>query len=122
MAYKKRESFQSRIDSIDEETKKYYNELVEKLLTYKKLKARVSLRCISFRQGRKLMAKISLGGKTLKLYLAIDPEKVELQEGKYHPRDLSDTKAYEEVPTMLPIRSELAVRKAGQVIDMMMRG
>ena len=121
MVYKKRESFQTRISNVDDETKSYYDKLVAKLLSYKKLKSRVSLRCVSFRQGRKLMAKIALGGKTLKLYLAINPNLAELSEGKYHPRDLSETKAYEEVPTMLPIKSDLAVRKACQVIDMMMQ-
>lgn len=121
MAYEKRSSFQERIDKLDETTKRYYDEICEKFSMYKKVKARVSLRCCSFRVQGNLIAKISLGGKSLKLYLAIDPNSQELKDGKNHPRDLSSTKAYEEVPTMFPIKSELAVRKACQVIDMMMR-
>ena len=70
--------------------------------------------------GRDLLAKMAIGGKTLKLYLAVDPEDAALEDGKYHQRDLSETSAYQEVPFMLPIRSNLAVRKACRVIDYMM--
>ena len=63
---------------------------------------------------------MAVGGKTLKLYLAADPEDQALASGKYHPRDLSNTSAYAEVPFMVPIRSDLAVRKAIRVIDYMM--
>ena len=63
---------------------------------------------------------MAVGGKTLKLYLALDPDDPALAAGKYHPRNVGDTKAYEDVPLMLPIRSELAVRKAMRVIDYMM--
>lgn len=121
MAYERRESFEVRLEKMDAQTKDYFEQINEKLLTFKKVKARVSLRCVSYRIGRKLIAKMALGGKTLKLYLAVDANDAIFNEGKFHQRDLSQTKAYEEVPALLLIRSQLAVRKAFTIIDAMMQ-
>lgn len=120
MAYEKRDSFTERLAKMDEQTQSYFEQLNAKLVSFKKVKARASLRCVSYRKGRKLLAKMALGGKTLKLYLAVDASDEMFNEGKFHQRDLSDTKAYEEVPALLLIRSQLAVRKACQAIDAMM--
>ena len=47
----------------------------------------------------------------------VDPNEPMLKDGKYHPRDLSKTKAYEQVPTMLPIKSDVDLRKAKSAIQ-----
>lgn len=116
-----REPFEVRIQKVDEVTRDYYEQLSAHLTSFKKVKSRKSIRCDSYRIGRKLVAKIALGGNSLKLYLAIPKDAEILVNGKYHARDLSNTKAYEEVPTMFSIKSQLAVRKAQEVIDFMMR-
>ena len=115
--YKQRDSFATRLENVDKTTREYFNELEQALLEHKEIKERVSLRCVTYRYNKEVLAKIALGGKTLKLYLAMEPDADILVEGKYHPRDLSKTKAYEQVPTMLPIKSELAVRKAKMAIQ-----
>lgn len=112
--------FEERIALMPAEVQDYYAQLRDVLLGYGKVKARLSARCESFRCGRKLLAKIAIGGKTLKLYLAMDVNDESLADGKYHQRNLEGTRAYEDVPFMLPIRSELAVRKAARVIETMM--
>ena len=121
MKYPKRDSFFERIEKIDAQTKEYYELINDALLEYKNVKARYSLRCISYRLNGKLIAKMALGGKNLKLFLAINPNDEKLNTGKYHPRDVSKTKTYVEVPTMLPIKSQLATKKAIEVINMMMQ-
>ena len=115
-----RPSFIERLMEMDESVIEWHAQLQEHLTSYRKVKSRYSARCDSYRMGRDLLAKMAIGGKTLKLYLAVDPEDAALTDGKYHQRDLSETSAYQEVPFMLPIRSELAVRKACRVIDYMM--
>lgn len=115
-----RQSFIERLSEMDENVIRWHDELQAHLVTYRKVKSRYSARCDSYRCGRELLAKMAIGGKTLKLYLALDPEDAALEDGKYHQRDLSETSAYQEVPFMLPIRSDLAVRKACRVIDYMM--
>ena len=113
-------SFIERLMEMDESVIEWHDQLQEHLTSYRKVKSRYSARCDSYRCGRELLAKMAIGGKTLKLYLAVDPEDAALDDGKYHQRDLSETSAYQEVPFMLPIRSSLAVRKACRVIDYMM--
>lgn len=115
-----RQSFIERLSEMDENVIRWHDELQAHLVTYRKVKSRYSARCDSYRCGRELLAKMAIGGKTLKLYLALDPDDAALEDGKYHQRNLSETSAYQEVPFMLPIRSDLAVRKACRVIDYMM--
>lgn len=115
-----RPSFIERLSEMDESVIEWHAQLQAHLTSYRKVKSRYSARCDSYRMGRDLLAKMAIGGKTLKLYLAVDPEDAALDGGKYHQRDLSETSAYQEVPFMLPIRSNLAVRKACRVIDYMM--
>ncbi len=115
-----RPSFIERLSEMDERVIEWHAQLQAHLTSYRKVKSRYSARCDSYRMGRDLLAKMAIGGKTLKLYLAVDPEDAALDDGKYHQRDLSETSAYQEVPFMLPIRSDLAVRKACRVIDYMM--
>lgn len=115
-----RPSFIERLNTMGDDVIEWHAMLQEHLTSYRKVKSRYSARCDSYRMGRDLLAKMAIGGKTLKLYLAVDPEDAALDDGKYHQRDLSETSAYQEVPFMLPIRSYLAVRKACRVIDYMM--
>ena len=42
-------------------------------------------------------------------------------EKKLHFRDLSSSLAYKEVPAMIPVKSELCVKKVCEVIDIMMQ-
>lgn len=113
-------SFIERLNLMDKDVIEWHSKIQQHLLSYRKVKSRYSARCDSYRFGRDLIAKMAIGGKTLKLYLSVDPEDAALEDGKYHQRDLSMTCAYQEVPLMLPIRSDLAVRKACKVIDYMM--
>ncbi len=115
-----RAPFEERLEELGETIMSYHARLQAHLTSYRKVKSRYSARYDSYRSGRNLLAKMAVGGKTLKLYLALDPADQALASGKYHPRDVSNTAAYAEVPFMLPIRSDLAVRKAMRVIDYMM--
>ncbi len=117
----KRESFDVRIKSLEEDVQRYYAQLQSYFLSYKNVKSRLSNRCDSYRVGRDLLAKIAIGGKTLKLYLALDMSREDIAEKKLHFRDLSSSKAYEEVPAMIPIRSDLCVKKVCEAIDIMMQ-
>ncbi|MDE7191279.1 MAG: hypothetical protein K2O35_02230 [Clostridia bacterium] len=115
-----RQSFEERINEIDEASMEYYNRLQTRLLSYKGMKSRLSLRCDSYRAGKKLLAKITIGGNSLKIYLAIDATQEEIAQKKIRFRDMSKASAYKEVPAMIPVKSELCVRKLCDIIDIMM--
>ena len=86
-----------------------------------KVKSRLSNRCDSFRVGRELLCKMAIGGKTLKIYLAVDADREDIESKKLHFRNMSESKAYSEVPAMIPVKSELCVKKVCEVINIMMQ-
>lgn len=114
-------SFEERIKTMGEDVRKYHSALQEYLLSFKKIKSRLSNRCDSYRVGRELLCKMAIGGKTLKIYLAIDANRQDVLEKKLHFRDLSSSLAYKEVPAMIPVKSDLCVKKVCEVIDIMMQ-
>lgn len=115
-----RASFETRVSQLGGELQTYYLQLKNYLLSFKKVKSRLSNRCDSYRFGRELLCKMAIGGKTLKIYLNVDTTNPEVEEKKIHFRDMASSKAYEEVPAMIPVRSELCVKKVCEVIDIMM--
>ncbi len=115
-----RQSFEERINEIDEASMEYYNRLHSRFLSYKGVKSRLSLRCDSYRAGKKLLAKITIGGNSLKIYLDIDASQEDIAQKKIRFRDMFKASAYKEVPAMIPIKSELCARKVCDIIDIMM--
>ena len=96
-----------------------YNEIKNAIMCYKGVKARTSSACETFRYEKDIIAKFLLIGKTMKLYLALDPSDSHLPQNIYHQKDESKKKAYKETPFMLRLSSPLSVRKAIKVIDYM---
>ena len=81
----------------------------------KKVHERISKKCATYNLGRKVLAKISIIGKSVRLHLALDPAAEEFQ--KYPLKDLSDKASYSDVPAMLRISSDLAFRRALKMIE-----
>ncbi|MDE6614408.1 MAG: hypothetical protein K2K24_02755 [Clostridia bacterium] len=113
-------SFGDRIKSMGADVQKYYGMLRDYLLSFENIKSRLSNRCDSYRLSRDLLSKIAIGGKTLKIYLAIDPNRAEIKEKKINFRDVSSSPSYKDVPAMIPVRSEICVKKVSEVIDIIM--
>lgn len=99
------------------ETKLYYNEVKNYLEMYR-AKGRYSSRCETFRY-KGLVAKVVLGGKTLKVYLALNSTFIE-ENPKYHLKDCSEKKQYAEVPALIKIRSQRALKYFKELVDIMM--
>ena len=104
---------QKMLDS-DEVLQDRYDELKNYALRFKKLKARISRKFDSINKGRLQFVKLSVAGKTLKLYLNMDIDTVDT---KFHCKDVSDKKTYVTVPVLLRIKSGRAVKYAKLLID-----
>lgn len=113
--------FEDRVSALGEEGRNYFALLNEKLMSYSNVKARFSGRACTYSQLRKQLAKITIGGKTLKVHLALPLDNEECEILKLHPRDVSKTLAYQRVPFMVPAKSSLGVRKLIGAIDITMR-
>ncbi len=110
-------SFTERFEKLDEQTKAFYEQLKAELLSYKKVKCRLSQKGESFRAGRKLLAKVAISGKTVKCYFALDPKAYDVKT--YRHGDASEKRAYAEVPMLVRLRSKLSVKRATKLIEEM---
>lgn len=113
-------SFLSKLIQADDILQSRYGVLKNELLSYKKVKSRISWPNESFRCGRPTVAKFGIRGKTLSLYLAIDPRTLEGTKYKYE--DVGEVRKYEAVPTRLRLKSDRSVRRAVELIGQMMTG
>ncbi|MBR6737294.1 MAG: hypothetical protein IKL82_02895 [Clostridia bacterium] len=91
-----------------------YQELKNYILTFKKVKSRVSNDFDSFNMGRTQLFKLGVSQKSLKLYLNLDFETV---ESRLKCKYAGDKKAYASVPVFLRIKSDRAMRNAKYLIE-----
>lgn len=111
---KPRYTFDMKLRIADESVKTFYSDIKNALLSYG-MHARMSRHKENFNKGRNNIARMAINGKTLKIYLAIDPN--EIDPKYYHHRDVSDKKGVAELPTMINVRSKVAVKKVKMLID-----
>ena len=101
----------------EESVKDFYSQIKNYILSYKGVKSRFSWKFDSFNKGRVHLFKIKVRGKTVKLYCAIAPE--ELDQARYH-YEVTESKQCADVPTALKIKSALGLKKAKEVVDLVM--
>ncbi len=108
-------TFEERLAEAEDIVKQGYQEINAKLLSYKKVNVRVSKKYVSYRVGRQLVAKLTIRGKTLRCYLALDPETYEVT--KLHHKDESEFSSYKEVPMMMRVRSNRAIKNTVRLVE-----
>ena len=108
-------SFTAKLTLSEQHVKEYYAAIATKLLSYEKVRSHVGWAGITFSAGRAQIARFVIQGKTLCLYLALEPETV--SEGRYHAKDVSDKRKYEKTPSLFKIKSEGAARHAIRRIE-----
>ncbi len=111
-------SFIARIIQSTDEQKKYYGEVRNALLSYRKVNSNIAWGAERFHKGRETIARFKIRGKTLVLYLALDPQTHEISV--YHHKDVSDNKSVAGTPMMIKIKSPRGVKKAIRLIDEML--
>ncbi len=111
-------SFTAKLVQADDETKQMYSELKNELLSYAGVKDRMSWRRETYRRGRLSLARFGVRGKTLCLYLALQP--AEYAESKYKVEDASDRSSCADTPLMYRIKNPLRMRYAKELIAAMM--
>lgn len=108
-------SFSARLAQADDSLKANYNEIKNFALSYKNVSSRISWSYDSINRGRKKICKIVIKGKSLIVYLALNP--YELPE-KYHHKSVNDVSKYAQTPTKLKVRSGRSVKYAKELIAM----
>ncbi|MCX4361942.1 MAG: hypothetical protein OSJ74_00955 [Clostridia bacterium] len=108
-------SFTARIIQSKKQVKEYYSHIKNALLSFKKVNARMSKKRESFRFGKATIARLAIRGKTLRLYLALDPSKY--TDSKYKIEDQSNIMTFADTPLLLRVNSERKCEYAIELIE-----
>lgn len=111
-------SFTSKLMQASDELKGFYIDLTNYALGYDKVKSRISWPSATLKFRGKKIATLTIKGKTLYVYLAMDPA-VAQQTIKGTIKDVADKKRYQEVPTLFKVKSALSLRKAKTLLDVL---
>ena len=107
-------SFTARIIRSKDEIKLWYSSLKNELLSYAKVKDRMSWKRETFKYGRDILARLSFRGKTLCLSLPLLA--TEFEGSKFELEDVSDQSSNADTPSLYRIRSEKRMRYAKELI------
>ncbi len=110
--------YTNKLCLANDDLKHNYNVIKNAILKYSKVRSRISSNYESFRRGRKLLVRFNVLGKTLRVYLALDPNEYPITV--YHQRNEGSKNKYQLVPMMLRVRSPRSVRNAVRLIDELM--
>lgn len=110
-------SFVEKLLRADQTLQDNYNALKNEFLRYP-LKARITFNSENFRYKRKVYGKITIRGKHLRVYLALDPQKY--VDTPIPFKDMGEKTTYQNVPLMLKVKSNLSLKRAKALINEMM--
>ncbi len=96
-------TFKEKLASADEGVQEKYREITETLTSIERVRTTDSRRFETFKCGNVALARIALRGKTLNVYLGLDPKAYE--DTKYIYTDVSDVKAFERYPMRVKVTS-----------------
>ncbi len=111
-------SFTAKLILASEETKENFAQLTNYILSYKKVKARMSWNNLSINYGRVCLSKFAIRGEALWLYLALNPN--DFVESKYRGDDFSGSARYAKVPYAVSITTESELNDAKELVDVLM--
>ncbi len=107
-------SFTAKLIQSPKETKKYYEELKNEVLSYKKTNSRISWHYDAINAGRDYVLKFAVRGKTLCVYLPLDADKL---EEKYKVEKV-ESKKFEDTPCLYRIKNDRRLGYAKDLIAM----
>ncbi len=113
-------SFTAKLIQAPDLSKDYYSVLKNELLSYKGVKSRVSWKYETFYAGRQTFARLSVRGKKLCLFLALDPKNY--VDTKYIIDDKSEVLAYEKTPLLYRIKNDRRLKYSKELIATVMEG
>ena len=106
-------SFTAKLIQSPEETKKYYEELKNEVLSYKNTHSRVSWHYDAVNSGREYVLKFAIRGKTLCVYLPLNAD--DYVDSKYKVEKV-ESKRYEDVPCLYRIKNDRRLGYAKELI------
>ncbi len=112
-----KKSFYAKMCLADDEEKDLYNKFKQYVMGYKKVSSRLSWNSDTFSSGRLPKIKLTMRGKTLVAFFALNPS--DYLDSKYYVHDMSEVKKYEATPMMIKIKSERGLKHAIELADVL---
>lgn len=112
-------SLTAKLAQVSNESKEWYSQIKNELLSFEKVKSRMSWRKETFRLGKMTFARIMVRGKTLCLLLAVEPEGY--KGTKYAVEDVSNVASTADTPSLYRIKSARRLKLAKEMIAGIMR-
>lgn len=112
-------SFTAKIIQLKDDSKEWYTQVKNELLSYQKVKARTSWKKETFRLGRNPIARFVVRGKTLCLMLAVEP--AGFAGTKYNVEDVSAVASTADTPCLYRIKSARRAKYAKELIGAVMK-
>ncbi|MCH5155614.1 MAG: uL15 family ribosomal protein [Clostridiales bacterium] len=113
-------SFTAKLIQSEEQTKDYYSEIKNYLLSYSGVTSKISWKHEAFRKGKTLLCKLRLRGKTLSLCLALNAD--DYADTKYHVENVSEIKSLAQTPCLYKIKNDRRLAYSKDLIDALMTG
>lgn len=107
-------SFTAKLVKSNDILKERYSEIKNELLSYPKVRATLSWRYESFNYGRKRVARMSIRGATLCVYLALSPE--DYVDTKYKLEDVSEQISLGELKCLYRIKNDRRVKYVKELL------
>lgn len=117
LAKRRRAKFETRLKAADQDLRSKYYELRDYIRSYG-LKDRMSIPGITFSLHRDRYVFITISGKKLKVYYALNPD--DYAESTI-PVIANSAKKYEDLPAEFKVRSDLSVKRAKILVDDVMK-
>ena len=109
-------SYSSKLIQSEDELKGYYSIIKNAFMSYKKVSSIVSKEQERIRLGRSTIGVIKLRGKTIMLYLALDP--AQLEGTMYVGEDASAMSKYADTPFLYRVNGPRKASRAARLIAM----
>ena len=107
-----RRTFRAKLIQSTPEVKAYYSALYNELMGYDKMRVNADLN--AFALGRRTYVRMAIAGKTLCVYLSLDPKAFD--PAIFHHRDKSGVRKFAQTPMMMRVRSNLSLRRTLSLI------
>lgn len=107
-------TFGERLLQSEKDVQDLYNEIKNEILSYG-VKSRISSVGDTFRLHKKMYVRITVAGKSLKLYFALNP--ADYANSTLPIQDASDKEMYVDIPLVFKVKSPLSVRRCKELIQ-----
>ena len=111
--------FAFRLAQSNDEVKNYYDIVKNELLSYKDVKSKVSFKHEVFKIRKNILAKLKFRGKTLCVYLNLNPQ--DYENTKYKVEDMSEVSSNTNLPAMYRVNLPRRAKYVKDLISDLMK-